>query len=270
LECGKGLPLYSFLSDFNNADFFEKELFNILFQVIYTIEMMNQVKLTHYDLHLGNIFLEDLSQYKNDKKKMIYFLSEDEYVVLNHNRYFAKIFDFDFAYARVAVTREQSKSREIRYCPQYGICSQHDTYQDLHCFLILLLHDNKWVKNKRLEDFIKGVYLQRGKTDDLNIDLYSRVNLPENFFINHLCEIKKVGGEVKCDGIWKHRPNVILSPKDAIRLLINMNPGKFKIRKLPDFDSSFFPGTYGWLDCVFGKPEHLEKARKYLEKNKIK
>jgi hypothetical protein len=122
-------------------------------QVLYTLLVFDQFKFSHNDLHIGNIFVEKIPTVE----KFIYFISPDEYFVLDTN-YMSKIYDFDRSYAEKRdeygvdypamnnILQLPQSFKELpsgvltSVCEYLGTCNKYDTYFDLYRFIAQLHH----------------------------------------------------------------------------------------------------------------------------------
>jgi hypothetical protein len=144
-ECADGISFHDFLSNISlGSEEDSNELIKVLFQMLYTLKIMDEVGLTHYDLHAGNTFLEytkDKFAIKEGKNQTyIYFINERQYISLPIGKYFARIFDWDFGFKESIETKDEMSSRG-KYCKKYGICSIHNNFYDMfHVYSSLMLN----------------------------------------------------------------------------------------------------------------------------------
>jgi len=280
-ECGKGGSLYSFIKSITNTHENNCELISILWQVLYTLAVMDKLELTHYDLHLGNIFLEDVSQATD--KTMIYFVTPTTYVVLKCRKYFCKLFDWDFAYASSIATPEEKKARSAWPCNSYGICNVHQSEHDVYSlFSLLIKHQNtslQTVIDPTIIEFIKSMFGNLS-SHNLNENLLSRITectgIDGRCHAEKLCEVVKQFGhrpsslgaihrqgfKPVCNNGWKPRPGAIESIETIVtQKFIHSDPMKafnvFQTHELPRFNHQFIPGTYRWNNHVFGLTENI-------------
>ena len=125
LEKIKGTSLYNLIHSVVKPT--SGDIFSIIFQVLFTLQIFNIFGLRHNDLHLENILVQ-----KNTTPTFyIYFITDTIYFAIPVN-YCVKIFDFDF-----------SATKEIKnykldyegYCLSMGICNQKNIKYDLFVFL---------------------------------------------------------------------------------------------------------------------------------------
>ena len=75
----------------------KNDIMSILFQFVYTFSCMNRIKMTHNDLHFGNIFIERNKNYSYDEYK--FKLPNGKYgKAYVSNKYRLKIIDLDGAH----------------------------------------------------------------------------------------------------------------------------------------------------------------------------
>jgi hypothetical protein len=89
------LPLKSVTLDawlVTNKDI--ENIWYILFQICAACYSMSLCKMTHNDLHLGNIFIEE----RDDIEKIVYIINNKKYIL--YTRYKVFIFDFDRSYCQ--------------------------------------------------------------------------------------------------------------------------------------------------------------------------
>ena len=89
------LPLKSITLDawlVTNKDI--ENIWYILFQICVACYSMSLCKMTHNDLHLGNIFVEE----RDDIEKIVYVINNKKYIL--YTRYKVFIFDFDRSYCQ--------------------------------------------------------------------------------------------------------------------------------------------------------------------------
>ena len=273
-ECGEGISLSTFMKSYSSSK--QSELVSILFQLLYTLLVLDKIKLTHYDLHFGNIFLEEVED--SVDKTFVYFISLDTYVVLTVGKYFVKLFDWDFAYNKQLITHAESKSRNVWPCDSFGKCNTHSSTYDVHQILaILKVFSHKLGTN--LNSFIDQQFGNTSSTDP-NVNLTLRPEVcgedDNSCDFETLCELKQNKDDgLHCTGQWKPRPKSINGIETMLKEFVdafatsgnsNSNgrflrwsyPG-FKVYKLPQFNSEYKPGSYLWNGHVFASSERLLK-----------
>lgn len=134
--------LEKFMSDVKDP----KELYEVLFQIMYSLWVLYKTKTTHNDCHLGNVFIEDLKS----AKKRIYIINKRPYII--NSRFFVRIFDFDRGYS---VQLGQNKLLEYPSNFYYGNKSAPFPNFDMFKVLILLTAASNKLKNPTLRNELK-------------------------------------------------------------------------------------------------------------------
>lgn len=99
----------------------------VIFQIIYSIEVMIRSQIQHNDLHLENILVEVLNKPKN----MIFKIDDNEFYYIK-TRYVPKIFDWDSSYSPLIGDNFELKKYK---CENYGVCNKLNNRFDLFTFL---------------------------------------------------------------------------------------------------------------------------------------
>jgi hypothetical protein len=143
-EKTEGMKLYEFIDEITTQP---EDILSIMLQIIYTLNIFNNIYLHHNDLHLGNIFIEELSQ-----ETEIYYATEPiennpkQFIRLK-TKYVAKIYDFD----RSSVYYNQSIPRNFKLdfyaCRKNNECNAHNPKNDIYKFLVTL---NTYISRNRL------------------------------------------------------------------------------------------------------------------------
>jgi hypothetical protein len=259
-ECGRGIKFSTFMEKYVSDPEHTQELTKILFQIFYTLVVMDHRKITHYDLHLGNIFLEELViGGTQPSQTFVYFLDDHTYVTLTLGKYFVRLYDWDMAYEEKTINESERRSRRIWACPNYGMCNVHKSEYDSHKVL-MLVDRYRHVIPPRLAHFIQSQY---GHSDqpDLNWNLYKRQKIcnDHNCRSDSLCQLKTTQNPatldttVKCNGEWKPIPHAIVPVPTLLRTMVQhlQAPSTFQLHTLPDFDPHYLPGTFKWINYVF-------------------
>jgi len=84
--------LNKWLTEYGQKKEYEKELWNILFQIVSACYSMSLSKLVHNDLHAGNIFIK----YLDRETKFVYNIDGENFVIKTNFQAF--IYDFDRGY----------------------------------------------------------------------------------------------------------------------------------------------------------------------------
>lgn len=112
----------------------------ILFQLFYSLAVMDEQQITHYDLHFDNIFVsEPASDDSRHPDAAIYLLSPDLGFIVNDTVAHIRIFDWDSGYeVQSANQLNAPDSRNKVICPKWGICDTHKPEFDLHKVIEIL------------------------------------------------------------------------------------------------------------------------------------
>ena len=294
-ECGNGTEFRYWVKKhgLNNT-----LLFPIIFQILYNLYVMDTVQLTHYDLHVGNIWIQktdSVTEFKSKKilshknPTQIYFIDEEEYVVLKFgpNSGFVRFFDWDFGYEKSLITEKQKESRK-KICTNYGICNTHKSAADIfRIFYNLRLYAKQQIISKDLLVFMIKMF---GYEDDPDPNKNVLKNgLPdryENPYYPFLCnyerkQFKRKENKLvmwKCNGEWQGDEKSIPSAQRFVQSFCSF--GKYlnvlKTNKLPEWDINFLPGTLNWNSYVYIPTVEMRKIitakieKMSAEKNQIK
>jgi hypothetical protein len=178
-------------------------LWTILFQLAAACYAMSLSKLVHNDLHIGNIFIQEL-----DKEKFfVYVINGVEYVI--HTKYKIMLYDFDRAYAKSLGDNPLLSYDRDYMCNEYQQCNIFIPNKDFikaSCYLVdtygkkplnisfknkLMdcISDNTVIKNKLLEIYNKDCHLRYFKINGLNKvkifnECYKMEDILRNIFEN--------------------------------------------------------------------------------------
>ena len=99
----------------------------LIFQILYTLQCFNNITLRHNDLHLGNIFVENI-------KEETYHYNINNEIISIKQSLISKIYDFDRgSIYSPAVSR--NLETDIEYCNYYRQCSKLNSKADLQSFI---------------------------------------------------------------------------------------------------------------------------------------
>lgn len=107
------------------------EIMSVLFQFVYTFSCMNVIKMTHNDLHFGNIFIEKIKNNSYDQYK--FKLPNGKYSkAYVNNKYRLKIIDLDGAHKLYrsnvkSIFRPRILSKQIGSTSKYKFNKRMDT-----------------------------------------------------------------------------------------------------------------------------------------------
>jgi hypothetical protein len=100
------------------------DIYNIVFQLLYTLKCFENVRLVHNDLHANNMFVEELE----NPEVRTYHISEDESVTIPI-KYDIKIFDFDRGVSSHPDV-ERNFNLDETFCSR-GMCNKFNPREDL-------------------------------------------------------------------------------------------------------------------------------------------
>lgn len=103
------------------------EIYQIFFQLMYNLKLMEKIKLIHNDLHTRNILIERLSL----EKTIYYKVGNKNYKL--RTKYIVKIFDFDFSYYP-----PNGENRKINEFNDIGVYNEFTEKFDLFTLLCML------------------------------------------------------------------------------------------------------------------------------------
>lgn len=155
---------------------------SIICQILYTLEAFNQSDppLRHNDLHLGNILIDSVAD-----GIMTYVLSDTEAYAVPTHGCFARIFDFDWAFAGKINMKLEPYDVYDGVCNDEGQCNAVNKVFDTY-FLVSLLNQ-----------YGRETYLQTVFPEEVgNTQVYNDPN-PFGKYRNHMCHVpqNKVRGK---------------------------------------------------------------------------
>jgi len=147
LEQGTGLPLNDFLRR-NSSLTWGSFLKPVLLQVLYTLLCFKQVGFKQNDLHLGNVWIDELPQ----KHVFVYQMDADNAWVLE-TKYMVKFFDFDRAAKSSTEYNQKHWTNTLLdshdYCRSSGQCNEFTRFFDAFNLLYGLYHTRNLSDNTR-------------------------------------------------------------------------------------------------------------------------
>ena len=105
--------------------------FNMLFQILYTLRCFEKVGLSHNDLHLNNIFVDEITPLPQER---IYYIGDNEWVKTSI-KYDIKIFDFDRG-AILHPSVDRNFTIDELFCDSYDECNKYSSRRDLSAILL--------------------------------------------------------------------------------------------------------------------------------------
>lgn len=249
MESSKGITLEDYLARIKLGGTTE-HLYAILFQVMYTLVCMDDIKLTHYDLHTGNIFLEELPT----TKTIVYLVDSRTYVSLRC-KYVAKIFDWEDSFHKSVNNKNEKSAMKRLPCVYIGACPQHNSKADLWRFFWYVTQD---LGNSLPNDIAQ--WIQKGMNNtssDPNVNLTLRKELAEkypDFRVDYLCNVVEDDeGHYVCDGIlepseysFKNVQWYLNAFKDTVE-----NRLEFRYGEISHLPEQWQPGTDFWNNWVY-------------------
>lgn len=225
LECGQGIKWENFLDQL--TFYSDQEFYKIMFQILYTLWTMDLVGLTHYDLHAGNIFLEEV---KNcDDNDMVYIINSKECIQIVRPMFMARLYDWDYGYVNTTDTslnrsyhssskrllNDIKQSRKGWISKETGNDNRHFSYYDVFKVFINLLRHKKTPDS--MKQFIRKQF-HYSSSQDPNLNLLLRIDYclssrgkPGACRSHDLCELvfNHHYHQWDCQGPYKFRPDVM-------------------------------------------------------------
>jgi serine/threonine protein kinase len=121
-----GKTLFDYLEN-NKIDVRFK--FNMLFQILYTLRCFERVGLSHNDLSLNNIFVDEITP-----QERYYYISRDEWVY-TRIKFEIKIFDFDKSSIRHPNV-DRNFTLDNENCEEFDQCNKYSSRRDLSAILL--------------------------------------------------------------------------------------------------------------------------------------
>ena len=127
-EAGNGSPYRDLVSKLSEGDHCA-----VYFQVLFTLDQLVHARVTHYDLHWGNVFLEkvDPASYA----PFIYFVDNDAYVMVRNAAFLPRIYDWDLAFQEHLDPVGYHSHGFKYFCSAAGICPYTNAAYDVYRFL---------------------------------------------------------------------------------------------------------------------------------------
>lgn len=128
---GPGASISSLKNFYNNSDINENHKNTVMFQIVYSLAVMQKFRLAHNDLHALNVIVATLPK----KVKRLYVVGKKRFLI--HTRYVPYIFDWDTAYSDKLGNNPKITDK---ICEKYQICNRYSEKFDLYILLCAL----KW------------------------------------------------------------------------------------------------------------------------------
>lgn len=145
LEKSSGKTLHDYIT---GGKLDTNSLFNILFQVFYTLRCFEKVGLSHNDLHAKNIFIDELET----PEKRVYYISDDVWVEILV-KYDIKIFDFDRS-SIYHPSVDRNFGIDDFYCGNFDQCNGYRSRNDLSAIFSYFIIS---VKDVPVRTFLKSL-----------------------------------------------------------------------------------------------------------------
>ncbi|CAH6420989.1 Hypothetical protein UVM_LOCUS303 [uncultured virus] len=237
LERGRGMPMAEWMNtpDAKKLDRWPP----ILFQILYTIQVLTELGVRHNDLHvrittvlfdrlpdtarahtqLNNIWIEqDLTP-----SNLVYFTTPEVYFVVPMRNALVKIFDFDHAW--YAAAGDNTLLNQDNWCRVRGVCNGPNAKMDSFTVLSRIYNNPHTPKPVR-------EWILRWFRDD---DTLLLRNWPQ---AGRPCLVveEDANGHVTCDGNWEPLDDQ-LAP---VAEILDRGFRQFR-RELPDYDPAYLP-----------------------------
>jgi len=157
-------------------DIQERNIYNILFQIFVACYSMSLSKMTHNDLHSGNIMVRTLSK----PKTLVYLINKRKYVL--KVKYFVHIYDFDRSYVKRLGDNESLNMYDI-YSQNNEVVENKDMMKIL-CSVYKYTQNKSYLRNlsndeKRINRLIK-IY-----EEGCNFQIEKGIAVKSSFFKNY-------------------------------------------------------------------------------------
>jgi hypothetical protein len=230
LENITGQNFDDFLRDERTWD----DILSVLFQIFYTLRVMNVMGLKHNDLHMGNIFTIEIIP----PTPYIFFITDVTYFVFTVT-YLVKIIDFDRSNLKGVAN---TKLNNEEWCIHFGVCNDENPKFDLFTVLKhvydIVSEEPSTIQSELLLEFCLKCATQ---------ELYD-TQFPLN---GRLCKLvpDPNNGPPVCEGAWTPSDKS-LKTVPQILMMDDFVPYR---QNLPEFDPRFIPPT----------PQEMNSSRIY-------
>jgi len=144
----------------SRKDIVHEDVIDVIFQTIYTLKVLTLNGISHQDLHLSNILVEEL----DDAVELNYIVDHETSFRLQ-TRFVVRIFDWDAAYVK---SLGNNKFLSPKDCKMYGHCNVSNRKFDLFLFLCRL----SMVCANNLGYKKLSTSLKEGVCDDFLLDVF--------------------------------------------------------------------------------------------------
>jgi hypothetical protein len=133
-----------------------RQWLGVIWQVLYTLNVMDHVRITHYDLHHGNIFVHP-PKTSVERECLLYIVNSNSSIQLPMNMCQSYIFDFDMAFHQKSWNEMNLVSYPLNK-QKVGILSQHNSRFDLFKFLQIVFEVVDRLQIPSIEQWLQRVF----------------------------------------------------------------------------------------------------------------
>jgi serine/threonine protein kinase len=189
LEKSSGITFTTLLNKYTIS---ENDFFSLLFQILYSLDIIYKMGIQHNDLHPGNIFVELSNGIVFGKVDLNYISPINLYYKVDENYYkipskfIAKIYDFDLGAIK---GKTNNKIQKDYYCKKLGICNKINPKFDTFTFLSTLYNtfgSRNYIPNEVMK------FIERNISEKLLKQKWG--------YQDRLCKLIKEG---ECDGPYE-------------------------------------------------------------------
>ncbi len=172
------MTLNKWLYTYNKNPDYNKELWNVLFQISAACYTTSLCKLVHNDLHSGNIFIRDLGK----ETEFIYIINDRKFII--KTRFQPLIYDFDRGYTKKFGTNPLLNN----LCTKYSQCNMFVENKDIIKALCYVYKSaNSMIKNNIINIISTDSNSQKKIKD--SYDLISQENGLKQCFLQFVDEV---------------------------------------------------------------------------------
>jgi len=196
----------------------------VIFQILYTLQIMDEQQVTHYDLHHKNIFIdENLNHTGQDllpQDSILYILQAKQGVSVAPRQSRAYIFDFDLSYHQKSWQISGIQSYSAKQKP-YGREAQHNSRWDLFKFLSILFRRSRSFQTATLDHWLRNVFrfdewqITHPEVTDTNISQQIKY-INQNLWVRMHCKLDNFTASCMCLLDPKMNPKGALRPNHQL------------------------------------------------------
>lgn len=167
---------------FNEAQFVAR-FYQVIFQVLYTLEVFNRQLFRHNDLHIQNIILQitDPMDRKGQLHTFVYELDEGGKPIEITSEILVKIIDYDLSWS-YDISKELANSKTLplfsfegtSLCKDFGVCALPNPRYDTYRFLLSLHQQLMRLKPEQENTLLYHTYLKRFQPNVLPDKLFDK------------------------------------------------------------------------------------------------